>query len=148
MKVRRIDTIVTGCGSCPYAHFESEVGETFCTYPEEAFPLNHIVYANVVHKDCSLPEEELSTEQEVREALGLDPNTTAGVACCADEGIKFNSFCAQMVEVSGIPSEWLDKLVLSKEEKEKLQRDEDAWINAMIEDAGADVIEVADQLDK
>lgn len=157
MKARRIDIIVLGCGNCPYAQMEPEVscGDTFCTCEGEGFHLNHEIYANKVHKDCPLEEIEIkeiplaSGGNELLGALGLDPNTTAGVACCDDEGIKFNRFgCTQVVEVSGIPDEWLDKLVLSKEEKEQLQKDEDNWIAAMIEETGADVVEVADQLGK
>lgn len=157
MKARRIDIIVLGCGNCPYAQMEPEVqcGDTFCTCEGEGFPLEHEVYANKIHKDCPLEEVEIketplaSGVDELFAALGLDPNTTAGVACCDDEDINFNRFgCAQMAELSGIPDEWLDKLIISKEEKEQLQRDEDAWIRAMIEETGADVVEVAGQLKK
>jgi hypothetical protein len=144
MKARKIDKIVLGCGDCPYAHFESEVGETFCTCEEEAFSLNHMVYHNQIHKDCPLDEIEIkeipiTPGDEFLNALGLDPNTTAGVACCDDEDISFNRFgCAQMMEVSGIPPEWLDKLVLSEDEREKIQKIEDEWIEGMINECGVE----------
>jgi len=136
---------------------EVSCGDTFCTCEGEGFHLGHEVYMNKVHEKCPLEEIEIkeiplaSGGDELLDALGLNPATTAGVACCDsdDEDINFNRFgCSQMVEISGIPDEWLDKLILSKEEKEQLQRDEDAWIRAMIEETGADVIEVADQLGK
>lgn len=155
MKARKIDIIVIGCRGCPYAQMEPEVscGDTFCTCEGEGFHLNHEVYDNKVHKDCPLEEIEIkeiplaSGGNELFSALGLNPNTTAGVACCDDEDTKFNAFSTQMVELSGIPDEWLDKLIISKEEKDQLQRDEDAWINAMIEETGVGV-EVAGQLKK
>lgn len=148
MKVRRIDRLVSGCQNCPYCHevedMQTHTYRSCCVaqdedgHPDEPFLLN--LATEVIHENCPLPEEEIrevaiTQGKDLLQALGLDPHTTAGVACCPDVDIDFNQQNTQQFPtIQGIPDEWLDKLVLSDSEKAKLQEDEDARINELLED--------------
>ncbi len=140
MKTRRIDVIVTGCGRCPYACGMGDQCnfDTICTASKDKFSLGHEVCTNMVHENCPLPEEEMNDEKILREALGLDPNTSAGVACCDDEDTKFSLYCAQMAVLNGIPTEWLDTLIISEGDKVRLQEVEDEMIERMLNECGVD----------
>jgi len=143
MQARKIDVVVTSCVTCPYSHYEAEIGEAFCVCDKgNEFPLENLLTVRI-HPDCPLPVVEKEASP------GFDPNLTAGCSCCGEEEdtTPYNQFNAQMATLNGIPDEWLDKLTISEAEKQRLQEEEDRMIEMMLAETGID-FDILDQPEK